>query len=174
MTSKQPIDLTINSSTQQKAKKSGEEKTNPGEKSPPQHVDADKILERVEKSKLSGEVETSDAKEKGLAEKSEAYKRYMKLIMKAEFHGPSVHIGNVHFNATSDDLEKLFQRCGCIIRATVRRGKNFKPKGSAFIQFADEATLNKAMQMDGVMLMGRKLVVCFQSISNYKTLSNSS
>eukprot|EP00439_Symbiodinium_sp_Y106_P085917 s2122_g30.t1 len=62
------------------------------------------------------------------------------------------------YDATEKDLQQLFSQCGSgPTRVRVLVDKDGWSKGKAFLDFADEAAVEKAMQFNDQLLKGRKL-----------------
>ena len=64
----------------------------------------------------------------------------------------------ISYEVTEEDLKQLFSECGSgPTRVRVLTDKSGYSKGKAFIDFADEAAVEKAMKFSETMLKGRKL-----------------
>ena len=72
-----------------------------------------------------------------------------------------LYIGNLPYRTTADELRDLFSRAGEVIDVAVPvdRESN-RPRGFAFVEMADEASAQQAIQMfNGYSLQGRELRV---------------
>ena len=74
-----------------------------------------------------------------------------------------LYVGNLSYNTTSDALKTAFGEFGEIVDAVIITDRNTgRSKGFGFVEFADEAMAQKAMEaMNGKDLDGRNLVVNF-------------
>ena len=74
-----------------------------------------------------------------------------------------LYVGNLPYTVTSDDLKSTFAAYGEVVDAVVIMDKRTaRSKGFGFVEFADEASAQKAVDaMVGQDLQGRKLVVNF-------------
>ena len=74
--------------------------------------------------------------------------------------GRSVHVANVDYNATVDQLEEHFRGCGSIDRITILLDKfSGHPKGFAYIQFTDAEGMQNALSMTDSLFLGRQIKV---------------
>ena len=71
----------------------------------------------------------------------------------------SIYVGNVHYASTTEDLRAVFKECGEIERATIPKDYTGKPKGYAYIEFAEPASVLKAESLNEKELNGRPLRV---------------
>ena len=71
-----------------------------------------------------------------------------------------VYVGNLNYKLTEEDLREFFTSCGeiqdCKIITDFNTGQS---KGFAFITFSQEAEMEKAIELNGEELEGRKLFV---------------
>lgn len=74
-----------------------------------------------------------------------------------------LYVGNLPYTATSEELNKLFSEFGDIVDAVVITDRaSGRSKGFGFVEFADEAAAQKAVEaMNQKEIDGRKLVVNF-------------
>jgi len=74
-----------------------------------------------------------------------------------------LYVGNLPYKVTSDELKSLFSEFGDIVDAVVITDRaSDRSKGFGFVEFADEAAAQKAVDaMDGKEMEERKLVVNF-------------
>ncbi len=74
----------------------------------------------------------------------------------------SVFVGNLPFSATEEDLKKLFADCGDIEGARIAMDRETgRARGFGYVDFADEAAVDKAMALTGTDLNGREIRVDF-------------
>lgn len=79
---------------------------------------------------------------------------------KIEADNRSIHVGNVDYSATEQDLQNHFHGCGAILRVTIPKNKfTGQPKGFAYIEFADRDMVEIAMAMDDSLFKGRQIKV---------------
>ena len=74
-----------------------------------------------------------------------------------------LYVGNLPYKITSDELNSLFTEFGDIVDAVVITDRaSGRSKGFGFVEFADEAVAQKAVDaMNGKEMEERKLVVNF-------------
>lgn len=72
-----------------------------------------------------------------------------------------LYVGNLSFDATSEDLQELFSPSGEVQDAIiVTRPGGGRPRGFGFVTMADEAAADLAIrQLDGLEVAGRTLKV---------------
>jgi polyadenylate-binding protein 2 len=79
---------------------------------------------------------------------------------KDEIDARSVYVGNVDYGATADELQKHFSSCGTINRVTIMMDKySGHPKGFAYVEFAEPATVVAALVLNESIFRGRPLKV---------------
>lgn len=72
----------------------------------------------------------------------------------------SIYIGNVDYGATPEELHAHFQSCGTINRITILCDKfTGHPKGFAYIEFAEEASVANAQALNESLFRNRVLKV---------------
>lgn len=72
----------------------------------------------------------------------------------------SIYIGNVDYAATPEELHAHFQSCGTINRITILCDKfTGHPKGFAYIEFAEEASVKNAEALNESLFRNRLLKV---------------
>uniref|UniRef100_A0ABD2XM52 RRM domain-containing protein n=1 Tax=Trichogramma kaykai TaxID=54128 RepID=A0ABD2XM52_9HYME len=72
----------------------------------------------------------------------------------------SIYVGNVDYSATVKDLEKHFSGCGpSKLIHIVRDRYNMRPKGYAYIEFAEQNSVNLALAKNKTLFLGRILTV---------------
>ncbi|KII69551.1 Embryonic polyadenylate-binding protein 2-B [Thelohanellus kitauei] len=73
----------------------------------------------------------------------------------------SIYIGNVDYSSTVQDLSSHFSSCGNINRITIGSHKaTGRPKGYAYIEFADRSSVMSAMALNETLFKGRLLKIC--------------
>eukprot|EP00298_Acanthocystis_sp_HF-20_P003994 c14342_g1_i1.p1 GENE.c14342_g1_i1~~c14342_g1_i1.p1 ORF type:complete len:195 (-),score=85.18 c14342_g1_i1:66-608(-) len=78
----------------------------------------------------------------------------------ADADSRSIHVGNVDFSSTPEELQSHFQECGTINRVTILCDKyTGHPKGFAYIEFAEEASVTKAAELNDSLFKGRQIKV---------------
>ena len=72
----------------------------------------------------------------------------------------SVFVGNVDYGAGVDELQAHFMTCGTINRITILTDKwTGRPKGFAFIEFAEEESVDNALLLNDSLFRNRQLKV---------------
>merc|ERR1719453_966329 len=103
------------------------------------------------------EIEEMQRKVREMEEEAEKLKQ---LTDSAEEHGDgpnreeidkrSVYIGQVDYGATPEELQEHFKSCGQISRITILVDKyTGHPKGFAYIEFADEQSVQNSLLLNG-------------------------
>ncbi|CAN0469343.1 unnamed protein product, partial [Hapterophycus canaliculatus] len=70
------------------------------------------------------------------------------------------YVGQVDYDATPDELQSHFEACGTINRVTILCDKfSGRPKGYAYIEFADKDGSENALALDNSPFKGRNLKV---------------
>ena len=72
-----------------------------------------------------------------------------------------LYVGNLPYDVTSEDLEKLFSRAGTVESATVIVDRDTgRPRGFGFVEMATDAEAQSAISMfEGYTMDGRQLRV---------------
>ncbi|RKP10063.1 hypothetical protein THASP1DRAFT_34223 [Thamnocephalis sphaerospora] len=79
---------------------------------------------------------------------------------KEEADARSVYVGNVDYGATPEEVQAHFQSCGTINRITILCDKwTGHPKGFAYVEFADIASVANAVTLNDSLFRGRQLKV---------------
>jgi polyadenylate-binding protein 2 len=65
----------------------------------------------------------------------------------------------VEYSTTLEELQALFQSCGAINRITIPSDKFGRPKGFAYIEFAEQSSVPNARVMSGSILHDRVIEV---------------
>ncbi|KAI7891113.1 uncharacterized protein EV154DRAFT_394763, partial [Mucor mucedo] len=74
--------------------------------------------------------------------------------------GATVWVGQLSYEAKSEDVKEHFSQCGEIVEVRLRMDYDTgRSKGFAHIDFADEAGKAEAMKLDGSEFMGRTIKV---------------
>merc|ERR1719201_290453 len=113
------------------------------------------------------EIEEMQRKVQEMEEEAEKLKQ---LTDSVEEHGDgidreevdkrSVYIGNVDYGSTPEELQEHFKSCGQISRITILVDKyTGNPKGFAYIEFADEQSVQNSLLLNGSLFRGRQLKV---------------
>merc|ERR1719487_1420533 len=72
----------------------------------------------------------------------------------------SVYIGSVDYGSTPEELQEHFKSCGQVNRITILVDKySGHPKGFAYIEFADEQSVQNSLLLNGSLFRGRQLKV---------------
>merc|ERR1719298_219078 len=72
----------------------------------------------------------------------------------------SVYVGSVDYGSTPEELQEHFKSCGQINRITILVDKyTGHPKGFAYIEFADEQSVQNSLLLNGSLFRGRQLKV---------------
>jgi polyadenylate-binding protein 2 len=72
----------------------------------------------------------------------------------------SVYVGSVDWSVKKEQLERYFQACGTIKRATIAVDHfTHKPKGYAYIEFAELSGVENALRLNEHLLAGRTIKV---------------
>jgi RNA recognition motif-containing protein len=70
-----------------------------------------------------------------------------------------LYVGNLPFEATQEDVRGFFGECNTIHCVLPFDREKQKPKGFAYVEFADEENLRKGLEYRGQSLMGRQIRV---------------
>jgi polyadenylate-binding protein 2 len=72
----------------------------------------------------------------------------------------SVYVGQVDYGATPEELQEHFKSCGTINRITILVDKwTGSPKGYAYVEFAEEESVQNAVLLNDTMFRGRQIKV---------------
>uniref|UniRef100_A0A1I7TU83 RRM domain-containing protein n=1 Tax=Caenorhabditis tropicalis TaxID=1561998 RepID=A0A1I7TU83_9PELO len=79
--------------------------------------------------------------------------------------GFSVYVGNAPYQTTEDEIGNFFSNVGQVTNVRIVCDRETgRPRGFAFVEFADEASANKAVeQLNGADFNGRQLRVNLSS-----------
>ncbi|KRX37567.1 Polyadenylate-binding protein 2 [Trichinella murrelli] len=79
---------------------------------------------------------------------------------KVEADSRSVFVGNVDYGAAAEELEAHFHGCGAINRITILCDRySGRPKGFAYIEFADKESARASLAMSDTLFRGRQIKV---------------
>ena len=71
-----------------------------------------------------------------------------------------LYVGNLPYTVDDEELRKLFSKYGAILEVNIIRDQySGQSKGFAFVQYATPAEAQKALELDGQELSGRKIKV---------------
>jgi polyadenylate-binding protein 2 len=72
----------------------------------------------------------------------------------------SIFVNGLEYSVRKEDLTEFFQNCGQIIRVTVPTDQyTRKPRGHAYIEFADLEAVENALKFDGHLFKNRNIQV---------------
>ncbi|GAB5030027.1 polyadenylate-binding protein 2 [Nannochloropsis oceanica] len=72
----------------------------------------------------------------------------------------SIYVGQVDYEVTPEELQAHFQSCGTINRVTILCDKHTgRPKGFAYVEFLETASVEGALKLDSSLLKGRSIKV---------------
>lgn len=123
--------------------------------------------DEAEEEKTDLKRERSDEEEEKDQEEEEVEERPKKIVkvetvVKKAFGagGATVWVGQISYEAKSEDIKKHFEQCGEVADVRLRTDRETgRSKGFAHIDFADEAGKAAAMKLDGSEFMGRTIKV---------------
>ncbi|CAM9012501.1 unnamed protein product [Wickerhamomyces anomalus] len=79
---------------------------------------------------------------------------------KSDVDARSVYVGNVDYDSSPEELQKHFQSVGVINRVTILLNKfTGQPKGFAYIEFAEPASVVSSLVLNDSVFRGRNLKV---------------
>jgi RNA recognition motif-containing protein len=72
-----------------------------------------------------------------------------------------LHVGNLSYNTTEDQLQSLFAQAGTVVSTTVITDRETgRSKGFGFVEMGDESAASAAVaQLNGAQLDGRAITV---------------
>ncbi|EDR23424.1 RNA-binding protein SGN1, putative [Entamoeba dispar SAW760] len=92
--------------------------------------------------------------------KNNINKEYIKHEIEKELDSRSIHVSNVEYSTTKDDLEDLFEKCGIILNVNIPINYFTQtPMGYANIEFKNSNAIEKALKLSGTYLNGRYIEV---------------
>jgi len=72
----------------------------------------------------------------------------------------SIYVGQVDYSCTPNDLEQFFKTCGTVNRVTIPINKfNGQPKGFAYVEFVDSASVQSALSLHKSEFKNRNLEI---------------
>ncbi|CAI4039757.1 hypothetical protein SMKI_09G1670 [Saccharomyces mikatae IFO 1815] len=96
----------------------------------------------------------------GASQVSQKLSKEEKQAHQFEADSRSIFVGNITPNVTPEQIEEHFQECGLIKRITLLYDRNTgTPKGYGYIEFESPAFREKALQLNGAELKGKKIAV---------------
>ncbi|CAI4064903.1 Sgn1p SKDI_09G1640 [Saccharomyces kudriavzevii IFO 1802] len=96
----------------------------------------------------------------GAPQVSQKLSKEEKHAHQLEADSRSIFVGNITLDVTPEQIEEHFQDCGLIKRITLLYDRNTgAPKGYGYIEFESPAFREKALQLNGVELNGKKIAV---------------
>jgi len=121
----------------------------------------------VELSAADLEIEEMQKKVQEMEEEAEKLKKLTDAVEETdegidreEIDKRSVYVGNVDYGSTPEELQEHFKSCGQINRITILVDKfSGSPKGFAYIEFADEQSVQNSLLLNGSLFRGRQLKV---------------
>ncbi|GME84322.1 unnamed protein product [Ambrosiozyma monospora] len=85
---------------------------------------------------------------------------HIDIEQRQEIDSRSVFVGNVDYSSLPEELQEHFKDCGSINRITIATNKHTgNPKGFAYIEFADPASVKNALELNESLFKGRMLKV---------------
>merc|ERR1719157_296594 len=120
-----------------------------------------------ELSTADAEIEEMQRKVQEMEEEAEKLKKLTDSVEDAgeevdreEVDKRSVYIGSVDYGSTPEELQEHFKSCGAVNRITILVNKfDGHPKGFAYIEFADEQSVQNSLLLNGSLFRGRQLKV---------------
>lgn len=78
----------------------------------------------------------------------------------AEIDSRSIYVSQVDYSTTPEELQQLFEACGVVSRVTILVDKiTGKPKGFAYVEFANAESVVNAMLLNETEFKGRVLKI---------------
>jgi RNA recognition motif-containing protein len=82
-----------------------------------------------------------------------------KLIVKWANNKTTIHVGNINYKTTEEDLKNFFSDCGDIKSISIAKTRDGKSHGFAYIDFENESGVEKSLKKNGEMLNDRQIKV---------------
>ena len=82
-----------------------------------------------------------------------------KLIVKWANNKTTIHVGNINYKTTEEDLKNFFSDCGDIKSISIAKNKEGKSCGFAYIDFENESGVEKSLKKNGEILNDREIKV---------------
>lgn len=116
--------------------------------------------EKAEREKAKEQEREEAAAQAEAQAAAKAQEEAAKAVANEKSDELSVFVGSVDFKVTQKELTDYFAPCGEIKRCTIRVDKyTKKPKGYAYIEFAEPSGVENALRLDGNLLAGRTIHV---------------
>lgn len=116
---------------------------------------ADLEIEEMQKKVLEMEEEAEKLKKL-----TDSVEETTEGIDREEVDKRSVYVGQVDYGSTPEELQEHFKSCGSINRITILVDKfTGSPKGFAYVEFADEQSVQNSLLLNGSLFRGRQLKV---------------
>eukprot|EP00931_Biecheleriopsis_adriatica_P116897 TRINITY_DN92480_c0_g1_i1.p1 TRINITY_DN92480_c0_g1~~TRINITY_DN92480_c0_g1_i1.p1 ORF type:complete len:221 (+),score=62.68 TRINITY_DN92480_c0_g1_i1:96-665(+) len=121
----------------------------------------------VDLSAADAEIEEMQRKVQEMEEEAEKLKKLTDSVEedgegidREEIDKRSVYVGQVDYGSSPEELQEHFKSCGQINRITILVNKfTGQPKGVAYIEFADEQSVQNSLLLHGSLFRGRQLKV---------------
>merc|ERR1719331_3696289 len=118
-------------------------------------------------SAADAEIEEMQRRVQEMEEEAEKLKKLTDVVDEAddsidreEIDKRSVYVGSVDYGSTPEELQEHFKSCGQINRITILVDKyTGNPKGFAYIEFADEQSVQNSLLLNGSLFRGKQLKV---------------
>jgi len=120
-----------------------------------------------EMSAADAEIEEMQRKVQEMEEEAEKLKKLTdsvedttETVDREEVDRRSVYVGSVDYGSTPEELQEHFKSCGTMSRITILVDKyTGSPKGFAYIEFADEQSVQNSLLLNGSLFRARQLKV---------------
>lgn len=151
--SQQSLAISVNlSETQPKEEQLQQEALVPDQE--PEHV------EPTETESTISQTITDDAEKLKILNAEVAETEKEATERKEDVDARSIYVGNVDYEASPEELQRHFQEIGPINRVTILLNKfTGKPKGFAYIEFAEPASVSKSFSLNDSIFRNRNLKV---------------
>ncbi|CAE8609763.1 unnamed protein product [Polarella glacialis] len=121
----------------------------------------------AEMSAADAEIEEMQRKVAEMEEEAEKLKKLTDSVEqdgdgvdREEIDKRSVYVGSVDYGATPEEVQEHFKSCGQINRITILVDKfSGQPKGFAYVEFADEQSVQNSLLLNGSLFRARQLKV---------------
>ena len=82
-----------------------------------------------------------------------------KLIVRWANNKTTIHVGNINYKTTEEDLKNFFSDCGEIKSISIAKNKEGNSCGFAYIDFESESGVEKSLKKNGEILNDREIKV---------------